>query len=268
VYEDCAWVDQHSLRNAIWDPRTPPDVARRFYLNQPTAADDAWTTQMLWKAIEDTSKVVELGASIVAFFDGSKSSDATALVGCRMSDGHVFLIASWEPLALGHDVPVEEVDAAVAKMFDDYDVCGFYADVAEWESFVKVSWPADHYDARKRSQRVLIEAQKAGKDAQVFAWDMRSRDFEFTKACELTAAEIVERKFTHDGNPVLTRHVENMRRRPNKWGVSVRKESRSSSKKIDAGVCMIGARMLRLQVLATGDWPRKGRGGGRVIVLS
>jgi phage terminase large subunit-like protein len=83
---------------------------------------------------------------------------------------------------------------------------------------------------------------------------MRVKTWDFTRAVELCEAEIVDRLFTHDGDSRLSRHVTNLRRRPNRYGVSVGKESRSSAKKVDAGVCMIGARMVRRLVLASDAW--------------
>jgi hypothetical protein len=50
-----------------------------------------------------------------------------------------------------------------------------------------------------------------------------------------------------------------MRNRPNRYGRSVGKESPSSSLKIDAGVCVIGARMVRQLVLAAS--PKDKRSG-------
>ena len=49
---------------------------------------DAWTTQQEWAAIADPAQVmadVSDGDEIVAFFDGSRTRDATALSGlpCR-----------------------------------------------------------------------------------------------------------------------------------------------------------------------------------------
>ena len=79
---------------------------------------------------------------------------------------------------------------------------------------------------------------------------MRTRSYDFTMACELTLTEIQERAFTHDGDSRVGRHVVNARRHPNRWGVSIAKESRDSPKKIDAAVCVIGARMARRLLLA------------------
>lgn len=247
VYDDCFWVPIHEIREAVWDPRTPPDKARRFYLNQPTAARDAWITPQQWSLLSSPDLTVEPDEQIVMFFDGSKSGDATALVGCRVSDGHVFLIGAWEPTP-DQVVPVAEVDAVVAQAFATWDVRGFFADVREWESFAKVSWP----DAYGADLAVWAEG-KATKDPQPIAWDMRNHVLEFTKAAELMHAEIVQGAgLTHDGNPVLARHMGNARRRPNKWGVSIGKESPGSPRKIDAAVAAIGARMVWRRLLAEG----------------
>lgn len=265
VYDDCSWVDLQTIKDRIWDPRTLPDVSRRFYLNQPTAAEDAWTTPMAWKALESDRKVAD-GEDVVLFFDGSKSRDATGIVGCCMSDGHVFTVGCWEPSPRDPDdqVPVTEVDAAIARAFERWSVMAFFADVAEWEGFTKVTWPTAYGD------KLLVDAVPTGRDPQPIAWDMRSHGYEFTVACELTADEIIERSFTHDGDPALARHVANARRRPGRHGTSIGKESKDSPRKIDLAVCMIGARMTRRVVLASPAWIKRqhrGAGRGRVIVL-
>jgi len=197
------------------------------------------------------------------FFDGSKSRDATGLVGCCVSDGHVFTIAAWEPKGdhSGEEerrdhVSVAEVDAAVDRAFREYNPVGFFADVQEWESFVKVSWPQKYQD------RLEIHAQPTGRDPHPIAWDMRTKTFDFTTACELVLTEINEQEFTHDGDSRLTRHVANARNRPNKYGISIGKESPSSPRKIDLAVCMIGARMVR-RLYISGEG-RKQRRSGRV----
>lgn len=269
VYDDCFWVDLKTIKERIWDPRTKPSVARGFYLNQPTASEDAWTTPMAWAALEDKSRVVEDGEDVVLFFDGSKSRDATALIGCCMSDGHVFTVGVWEPdpkHTTEDVVPTALVDLAVDEAFSKWSVVGFFADVQEWEGFVKVTWPERH------GKDLIVSAVPTGKDPQQIAWDMRSHAYDFGIAAELTEAEINEKAFTHDGNLTVARHVGNARRRPGKYGViSIGKESKDSPKKIDAAVCVIGARMVRRQVLASKEWQKRQNrrpGKGRVIVMT
>jgi hypothetical protein len=254
AYGDCWWIDQETIRNALLDPRTPVDIGRRFYLNQPVASQDAWATPQEWAAIADPARVmadVSDGDEIVAFFDGSRTRDATALMACHVESGDVFALGVWEPpTGMSHsagatyEVPVDEVDAAVARMFDKWQVCAFFADVREWEGFTKVTWPERYAD------QLELHAVPGGKEPQSIAWDMRTRTYDFTMACELTLTEIQERAFRHDGDSRVGRHVVNCRRHPNRWGVSVAKESRDSPKKIDAAVCVIGARMARRLLLA------------------
>lgn len=242
VYQDCPWVDVDTIITRVWSPEASPDDSKRKYLNWPTAAANAWVDPNDVALMARRETIVAEGEEIVMFFDGSLSRDTTALVGCRVSDGHVFLIGSWDPgnsHNIAGTVDVEAVDARVDKAFARYDVKAFFADVREWESFTKVTWPARYKD------RLQLWASPGGKQPEPIAWDMRGKLFDFTQACELTEREIIEHAFTHDGHPVLTAHMRNCRRAENRYGISVKKESPSSAKKIDAAVCLIGARMVR-----------------------
>lgn len=271
IYGDCDWKkprpdappDVRPIMERIWSPKARPAESKRKYLNWPEVAEDAWTTPEDWAVLTDVTRVVEDGEEVALFFDGSKSRDATALVGCCLEDGHVFTGDVWEPNP-AHDsddvVPVADVDLSVAVTFERLKVAAFFGDVREWESFVKVSWPEQYAD------RLEVMAVPSGKDPQPIAWDMRGHVYEFTRAAELVLEEIGEGAFTHDGDSRLARHVGNMRRRPNRYGVSVGKESPDSRHKIDAGVCVIGARMVRRLVLAhRAQQPKSKKQPGRVI---
>lgn len=267
AYGDCWWVDQRTIMDRILSLRTKPDVARRFYLNQPVASLDSWVTPQEWASIADPTQVICDGDEIVAFFDGSRTRDATALVGCHVETGYVFCIDVWEPPAGqshapdGYEVPVHEVDAAVERMFDRWDVRAFFADVREWESFTKIAWPERYAD------ELELHAVPSGQDPHPVAWDMRSKSHThaFTMAAEMTLTEIGERAFRHDGDSRVGRHMANARRRPNQYGVSIGKESRDSPKKIDAAICVIGARMIRRLLLAKrAAEPVKKKRSGRI----
>lgn len=265
VYGDCDWKkpqpslppDVRPIMKRIWAKTARVDDSKRKYLNWPTAAHDAWVLPEQWSRMADPSIVVAEGEEIVAFFDGSKSRDATALVCCRLSDGHVFTIGVWEPNP-AHDsaetVDVDDVDRAVRIMFSTYKVVAYFGDVKEWESFVLTEWPRRHGDD------IEVWAVPSGKPPQKIAWDMRSHKDEFAKAAEVCESEIRDGAFTQDGHPATSRHVANARRRPYKDMVSVGKESPDSPKKIDAAVCVIGVRMVRRLVLATGARKKKRTG--------
>lgn len=269
VYGDCDWrrgddgqIDVAPVIKRIWSPKAEPSESKRKYLNWPAVHEEAWVDPAEWRNLKAPDRQLLAGEEVVLFFDGSKSRDATAFVGCAVSDGHVFvprtadgLYTVWEPdpaHTTDDVVPVEKVDAAVDHIFAALNVVAFFGDVQEWESFVKVDWP------RRFGDQLAIKAVPAGKDPQTIAWDMRSNVLDFTRAAELAHAEVLEGGFTHDDNPVLNRHVANLRNRPNRWGLSVGKETPSSPLKIDAGVCMIGARMVRRRYLAANPRKRSG----------
>jgi hypothetical protein len=258
VYDDCWWVDRRAVMVRIYDLRSNPDDSKRKYLNRPTSASDAWVTQEQVELLFRKDRVVAPGEDVVLFFDGSKSRDATGLVGCCLSDGHVFVVGAWEPDPNDDDdvVPVVEVDARVAYAFRTWSVQGFFADVKEWESFTKVTWPELYKD------QLGLWAVPGGKDPQSIAWDMRTHTFDFTQACELTLMEIEGKQFTIDGDARLVRHLTNARRRPNRYGVSIGKETPDSPDKIDLAVCVVGARMVRRLVL--NNPKRKRKRSGRV----
>src|SRR5690606_23195518 len=119
-------------------------------LNQITHASDSWLSQPELAAVVDASKIVADRDVIVLGFDGSRKrsnavTDATALIGCRVSDGHLFELGVWEqptgPAGDNWEVPVLEVENAVANAFHRFTVVGFFADPARWGSYL-VQWEA------------------------------------------------------------------------------------------------------------------------------
>ena len=259
VYGDCDWKrpspdeppNIKAIMERIWSPRSRPDDSKRKYLNWPTAAQDAWIEPEQWAVLEDRDVTVDPKEPVALFFDGSKSRDGTALVGCTMDAGHVFTLGVWEPDPNDPDevIDASDVDRVVANTFDAFNVVAFFADVREWEQFALTSWPQTYKDQLK------VWAAPNSRPPQPVAWDMRGHSYEFAKATEACHAEIVEGTFTHDGHPAVARHMANCRRRPYRDAVAVGKESKDSPRKIDAAVCVIGARMVRR--IALGKIKRK-----------
>jgi hypothetical protein len=257
------WVTEDRIVAEYYDPDTDPQDARAYYLNQITHASDSWLSKQDWAKNADPARIVADGEAVTLFFDGSKSDDSTGLVGCRMSDGFVFTIEAWEkpegPAGKGWQVDRVDVDRVVRATFDQYDVVAFLADVKEFESYVD-EW------GNAFGEPLLIDAT-TGKYRHPVAWDMRSKVPEFTAAAERALTDITEGEFPHDGDSRLYRHALNARRSPNKWGVSISKESRESPRKIDLMVCAIGARHARRLALASDAWQKRGtkKKPGRVI---
>lgn len=254
--ENGGWVDLDRIIAEIWDPATHPQDARRFYLNQVTHASDAWLTQTEWAACvrrpdgELPDSVADREA-VTLGFDGSRkrargNTDATALVGCRVRDGHVFLIDCWEqpegPAGDEWRVPTAAVDLAVRDAFRRYRVVGFYADPALWESYV-AQWEQDFGSqlAVKASRANPIEFYMTGGRATVVV-----------RALEQFHSAVVDREMTHDGASVLTRHVLNARRRAGRSGIQIAKDHPDSPRKIDAAVAAVLAWQARLDAVAAG----------------
>lgn len=247
AYGDAAsYMPIDRLIAEIWDPRNDVTDSRRYFLNQVQAAFDAWVAPHEWDACASPRRTVERGEEITLGFDGSKSGDHTALVGCAVSDGHLFLLELWEPERHGGEIPRVQVDAAVTAAFATYDVVGMYADVHPWESYID-RWEQEHgADLCARSEY-----------RHPIAWDMRARKRETTGAVEALHDAIVERALTHSGDKRLAQDVYNSRRRPNGYGVSIGKEAADSPNKIDATMAAVLAWRARSDYLALPESKRR-----------
>ena len=244
---DSVWLDLDRHVEEIYDPRNSVSTSRRFYLNQIVAAEDAWIAPHEWDelALKKPHKIAD-GEEVTLGFDGSKSDDHCALIGCRLSDGYTFTLGVWDPAEHGGEAPRELIDGVVRNALEKYDVCAFFSDLAEWESYVD-AWALDY--GKK------FEVKATAKHA--VAWDMRGHQKEATIEIERLHDEIVEKTFKHDGDKRVAQHFYNARRWPNTWGVTVRKEHRESKRKIDAVPATMLAHLARRLVLANPNRRRK-----------
>lgn len=279
AYIDAPWSDHERLVDEANDPDTSVADLVRYYLNGLATAEDAWIEPANFDALVGDA-VVERRERIAMFLDCSKSGDATGLVGCRLSDGHVITLGEWHQ-PHGWDVkrhgpyriPRDEVDAKVRATFGEYTVAWFGVDPspAEDDESEALYW-RDLIDAWHRDFRDVVEVWAtpgAPGRGNAVLFDMRlsqpgakDRMAAFTTEAEATAQAIDEDgTLTHDGNPTLRVHVHNARRRPNQWGMSLGKENRASTKLVDLAVCMVGARLGRRVALnsAKGSGKRSGR---------
>lgn len=273
VRGDATWLDVGRIVAAILDPRNPASRSRRFWYNQIVAAEDAWIVPQWFESREMARPDIKVAPKdeIALFFDGSKSHDATGLVGCRISDGHVLTLGMWQkpPGGRGKNwtAPRGEIDSRVDQVFEAYRVVAFWADPSHTrdDETQERYWDALIDDWHRRyGDQLELWAVPGRSDGHAVMWDMTSpkRSAAFTAAAERTALEIEDRSFTHDGDSRLKIHVRNARRFPNRWGVSLWKGHRESPRKIDLAVCMVGARMLRRLVLNNPN--RKKKRSGKV----
>jgi hypothetical protein len=247
VYGDSTWVDLDRLMDEIYDPNTPPSEARRFYLNQLAAAEDAWIRPEQWDALANPELKLEDGDLITLGFDGSKSGDHTALMACRVADGALFALGVWNPEDHGGEIPGDLVDEMVCTARERFDVVAFYGDVHPFESYID-RWAILFAETQGRGKQSSLCLQACARHS--IGWDMRTRTKDFTIAVERVRSEIEDGTFQHDGNKLVRTHAINARRRSNAWGVTIGKEHRMSERKIDSMPAGILARLARIEYLA------------------
>lgn len=242
AYGDSYWVDLDRIVAEIWDPSTDPQDARQFYLGQITHASDSWLSQPEWAACADATKHLADGELVTLGFDGSVRDDASALVACRVSDGHLELVDAWEPRGAGDlaQVDREAVDAAVKRCFDRFDVAGFYCDPALWQGHVD-KWTSEYGD--------LVRV-KAVQSRPLEWWT--NRPTAMVAALERFHTAVLGRELSHDGGTVLASHVLNARRRPSRAGILIGKEHPKSARKIDAAMAAVLAYECRSDAVAAG----------------
>lgn len=285
VRGDAFWLNLRQTATEILSNPYELSDMRRFYLNQVTAADEAWLDRKDIKAAihKDVAKSrlnadhglksfevgwmpVSASDPVVLFFDGSKADDATGIVGCRVSDGYVFTVGVWQrPTNLTDEEKLKwrvdraEVDARLRQAMRRFNVVAFFADPSHakdevdytpyWDELLD-DW---HRDFSDRLRLWAVNSQQQGVHA--IMWDMTSpaRTAQFVAAAQKTVEDFESLDITIDGHPALVAHLTNAQEREDeKNGITLGKESRYSQRKIDLAVCLVGARMLRRLVKLAG----------------
>jgi hypothetical protein len=241
---DSIWLDIPRFIAEIQDPDTAVSLARRDYLNQITAAEDALVRAHRWDACLDSTLELHEGDTIVLGFDGSKSDDSTALVACRVSDRAMFLIGLQEknPLDKNWTVDPSVFDGLVGFAFEHYNVRAFYADVHPWETWVDV------WSERYREELAIKASTKSA-----IGWDMRSNQRQQAAANERLIAAVNDQSMKHTGDVRMRAHVLNARRYLTNYGLMFRKESRESPRKVDIWAAMMLADMARSDLIGSGN---------------
>lgn len=259
-------MDLDTVIIRIWDPDYEPQAARANFLNQITHAATSWIDQSTWagrfgSTLEPPVIPISDRDVVTLGFDGSRGRfkgkpDATALVGCRVSDGHLFEVAVWEAPDTPPDKerpwtpPIVEIEAAIAKCFSRYRVAAFYCDPAkDWRSYVN-AWEAK-YGANLFKTREG-KTVTATRDHPFEWWMTGGRSGLVQRAIEQLEGAILNGDMSHDGAFALTRHVLNARRRLRGGKLQLAKEHDYSINKIDAAVAAVLAWQARLDCVAAG----------------
>lgn len=178
AYKGAPWVDLNRIEAECrrLDAKKDPGQAERFYGNRIVAGASKAFDLTAYKKLRDDERTIEPGRIVTVGFDGALTRDATGLVVTDAELGHQLAVGLWErPRNLRDDepwiVPVDEVDEAVAHIFDTWDVWDFYADPPHWKEDIN-RW-AGEYGEDKVTLWWTNQRKKMAYSLKQFATDQR-----------------------------------------------------------------------------------------------
>lgn len=189
-----SWRDIDSIV-ALWeDPTTDRSFWERVWCNRLVQSNQKAFDPQRWKQLK-AKEAPEILGPIVLGFDGSQRDDATGLVATDVPSGYQWVIGAWEKPIDSKDwrVPVADVDAALARAFDEYDVWRLYADPPYWQEMI-AKWIGQY-----------------GEERVIEWWTNRRKPM--TYALENYNTAIADGSISHDGNEMMARHVANAHKR-------------------------------------------------------
>lgn len=221
-----------------------PAQAERFFGNRIVAGSDSWMDPLKFDELATVEDPVKDGDEITLGFDGSINDDSTALMGCRLSDGRMFTVGVWEcptddEAAAEWEVPVSEVDAAVAAAFKRFKVIRMYCDPPYWQDSVG-RWASEF------GEKIVTEWW-TNRERQVVAALERFHTGVINKETSFEPADI-----EHVANDPFRIHVVNAKRKQTRSGVVIRKDRPGSPNKIDLAMAGILAYEARGDAIADG----------------
>lgn len=153
VYAGSPWVDLNAIEaEAAELLETDPAQAERFFGNRLVQGLGSYMQEPLWDASASVRPEPPRGTRVALGFDGSRSGDWSALR-AETVDGYRFTPTYgpddrptfWAPEEWGGRIPRGEVNAAVAELFDRYQVARFYVDPRHWETQAD-AWELEYGD--------------------------------------------------------------------------------------------------------------------------
>jgi phage terminase large subunit-like protein len=223
-----SWQTVEALRMRHDSPSMLSWQWARFACGIWMASEDWWLTADQWRAGQRSDQLA-LGDQVTLGFDGSRTSDATALVACRGRDGLLVPLYVWEP-----PISSSEVDAALAQTMERYQVVRAYFDPPLWQSELE-RWEREYGSA-------------------IYSW-ATNRGLPMSAAVERFRTDVLAGKLTHDGDPRLTAHVMNARTKAHRSGYWLTKEAASDH--IDAAVAAVLAWEARADALMGNEFGRR-----------
>lgn len=203
------WVNLENIWRKIVSPLTKESVARRFYFNQRVRLGSGWLNMKQWEAVKNEEIKLRKSDRIALGFRGQTRNGATALVACRLRDNAIFVLKHWET----DDKDTSEIDWAsvdewVRASLEKYNVKLFFIAPQNWQD-VAARWAEDWED-----------------ECEEFWTSNKAR---YAKAIEQFETAVSTKRLVHNGEEVLTRHIENAQEEDTPSGKLIRKVTKKSS---------------------------------------
>lgn len=200
--------------------RTPEAEFRTKRCNQWVSSQNAWLPSGKWEELA-APRLIDSEVPVVLGFDGSFTGDASVIVGVTCEpEPYVFLVKAWEKQPTDLDdwrVDSLEVEDEIIRFCQTHNVKEIACDPFRWQ----------------RTMQVLDDA-----GLPVVEWQSTSVS-RIVPACQKFYDAVTEKKMTHDGSPLIARHLSNAVTKTDRLGTRIVKEHRGSPRKIDAAVASI-----------------------------
>jgi len=205
--------------------RTPEAEFRTKRCNQWVSSQNSWLPAGLWDSLQ-ADVVVDDFADVVLGVDGSFNGDTTAIVAVTVPKSkedkpHVWLVKAWE------------------KQANDPD--DWRVDTLEVEQTI-IEFAQKHPNTKEiafdpfRWQRTMQALMDLGLPIVEYPSTSARR---MVGACAKVYDSVTEATLTHDGDALLARHIDNCKLKIDNLGPRIVKESRASSRRIDAAVAFV-----------------------------
>ena len=214
-----SWSIMNQEEMATSCRQMPESEFIRYRLNGWTSTENAFLPAGSWDALEDSEKALEPGDPVVLGFDGAWRNDSTALVAIRITDLHVEPLGCWEaPPGDQHwRAPTSEIEEAIRQAAKLYAVREITMDPFRWEqslqSLSDEGFPIVEFPTNAKAR--IIPATGA-------FWNL-----------------VMDGKISHNGDPVLARHLKNAVAKSDARGTWITRDYAKSTKHIDMAVATI-----------------------------
>lgn len=211
------------------------------------------------------------GDQIALGFDGSKGGisqipDTTGLVGCRLSDGLLFVLGAWSPPETGWDTwkpDRKTITATVLATHKRYRVERAHGDPPGWETEIE-TWQRRTM-IRRRGKKQLEPVWFPFETYRPKQMGVAIERFETAvRSVEIGDDGTFDGDICHDGDPQLATHIANTRTTTDRSWTKLTKPDQAS--KIDLAVCAVLAYDARCLAIADGLLDEKRRTGRAVFI--